>query len=618
MRLSMWRTNRTDMRSETIDTAKPALWCTSRLFKDFLTLLVLLLSLVLFPALGTGTAVAQQDGNIRAADTSSPRDTLRSFIDACNALHHLIDTAPKYYDRTDPAHIAIAERVLDCIDDSELPAFVRADRAGEAAVCLKEILDRVRLPPWEQIPDKADIRAAGGLENLTDYRIPDTRITISRVEKGPRRHEYLFSPGTVERAPRYFRSIASIPYRREGPRVSKDLYRWYLSAPGDPALAAIVEDLPERLRLGRTWGLANWKWPGLLVTILVALILMMVTYRAYITFTRRVRERSLFKYWLTIFFPISGMLIPLAVKYISYRSLTLRGTPLYISDFVTILITLLATLVVIFAAGDRIAASIIASPHVNPAGLNAQLIRIISKLTSFAVAGILFLVGGQYLGIPVATLLTSAGIGGVAVALGAQDTLKTLFGTLMLLSDKPFLVGERILYNEHDGVVEDIGLRSTRLRLLTGPQVMIPNDQLAGNDIQNLTRRPYMRRVGEIHVPLDTPCEKVVKAVAIIREELDDHEGLDPDRPPRVFFNEFTPDAFSIQFNYWYTSSDYWSFKAFSEKLNFEILRKFEAHGIQFSLPFRHSFWKHDDVQGPLDVTLQGERFEPTNDEAIR
>ena len=125
--------------------------------------------------------------------------------------------------------------------------------------------------------------------------------------------------------------------------------------------------------------------------------------------------------------------------------------------------------------------------------------------------------------------------------------------------------------------------------------------------------RRYIRRVAQIHIPLDTPCEKVEKAVAIIRDALCDHEGMDPDRPPRVFFNEFTANAFSIEFVYWYTCSDRWKFKAFSEKLNFEIFRKFEAQGIQFSLPFRHSFWKRDDVQGPLDVKLltDGARHKP-------
>jgi MscS family membrane protein len=550
--------------------------------------------------------VEAQAERFRAANTLSPRDTLRSFIDSCNELNDLITTRQQYYDRADPEHLSIRERILDTIDDSELPEFAREERASEAAAAIKEILDRVKLPPWEEIPDAKEIAAHGGSEKLTDYRIPGTRITISRVEQGPRRHEYLFSPGTVERAARYFKKIAFRPYRTEGPQVSENFYWWYLSAPGHPGLAAILERLPENLRLGRTWGLSNWKWFGLLVIFLVALTLMTVAYRAYVVLSNRVRKRSLFKYWLTIAFPIAAMLIPFAFAYVAYRYLTLRSLPLYIIDFASVLIASLAALVVIFAFNNRIAASVIASPSVNTEGLNAQLIRITSILASVVLGVALFLASGQYLGIPLAALLASAGIGGIALALGAQDTLKTIFGTINLLADKPCRVGERIIFKGYNGVVEDIGLRSTKVRLLDGNQVTIPNDLLAVNDVENVGRRPYIRRVGEIHIPLDTPCEKVEQAVAIIRDALHDHEGMVPDRPPRVFFRDFAPEAFSIQFMYWYAPPDIWKFLAFSEKLNFDIFRRFEAQGIQFSLPFRHSFWKHDDVQGPVDVNLLG------------
>jgi MscS family membrane protein len=568
-----------------------------------LTPRIVWLLIVCYLALGPHAAAAQETVGVKAADTSSPRDTLRSFIDACNEVHDLVRSM-QYFDRTDPEHLAIADLAVDCIDDSELPAFARIERAGEVTVCLKEILDRVELPPWEQIPDVAEIMAAGGFEKLTHYRIPDTRITISRVEQGPRRHEYLFSTGTADRAVRYYRTVKSKPYRTEGPRVSADFYRWYVASPGHPGLAAMVERLPERIRLGETWGMVNWKWIGLFVTLSVAIVLMVSAYGAYFHFSDRSRARSLFSYWLTLAFPIAAMLTPLVVKWVNYRYLTLRSSPLYITDFVAILVALLAAFVVIFAANNRIAASVIASRYVNPAGLNAQLISITSKLASFVAVVILFLVGGQYLGIPIATLLASAGIGGIAVALGAQDSLKTLFGTINLLADKPFRVGDRIVVEKYDGVVEDIGLRSSRVRLLNGHQVSIPNDQLAGNDIENVGRRPFIRRTGEIHIPLGSSCKKMEQAVAIIREELKDHEGMDPAHPPRVFFDEFTPGAFTIQFIYWYSPPDYWKFRAFGDKLNFNIFRRFEAQGIQFSLPLRHSFWKRGNVQGPLDVNL--------------
>ena len=94
----------------------------------------------------------------------------------------------------------------------------------------------------------------------------------------------------------------------------------------------------------------------------------------------------------------------------------------------------------------------IGMPHINPRGLDAQFIRIMARLLGITLATVVFLEGGQYLGIPVTTLLASAGVGGVAVALAAQDMLKNLFGTIMLMADKPFRVGDRIIADGYDGM----------------------------------------------------------------------------------------------------------------------------------------------------------------------
>ena len=505
-----------------------------------------MLPLLVLLVISAGRASAQ-DG---VADTSSPRATLRSFIDACNEIHAAVERQG-YLDRSEGLEHGVVRRILDCIDARELPAFAREERAGEVAACLKEIIDRVDLPAWDKIPGTEDIEEGGEHEGISRWRIPGTRITIARVEEGRQKHEYLFSPGTVYRAVDYYHSVESKPYRTSGPEVSPNLYRWYMSSPGHPAVAAIVEHLPNRLRYGRSFGLTNWKWPGLFIASAIALAIMALAYRLQVVSSNHTRGKRLLLYMLTIVFPVGAMIVPMWMTDALRDWLTIRGTPLYVANFAAISIAILAAVVVVFSATNRIVEVIIASPSVNPRGLNAQLIRIASKLIGLALSVAVFLIGGQYLGIPIATLLASAGIGGVALALGAQDTLKTLFGTVVLMADKPFRVGERIVFQGYDGVVEDIGLRSTKLRLLTSHQVTIPNDELARTDIENIGRRQSIRRVADIHIPLDTPQEKVEAAVAAVREELKDHEGMDPDFPPRVYFFDFLPNAFTIRVIYW-------------------------------------------------------------------
>ena len=298
----------------------------------------------------------------------------------------------------------------------------------------------------------------------------------------------------------------------------------------------------------------------------------------------------------------------MAVEHVAFRDLALRSTPLYVVSFSADLAALLAALVVIFGVSNRIADVIIASPQINPQGLDAQVIRITSKLLSLVACVVVFLEGGRHLGFPVTSLLAATGVGGLAVALAAQDTLKTVFGTIMLMADKPFRVGERIIFGKYDGVVEDIGLRSTKIRLLTGNQATIPNDELARTDIENVGRRPHIRRITDLHIPLDTRREKVEQALAAIRASLENHEGMDPDFPPRVYFNDFNPDSFNIRVIYWYRPPKYWDFLAFSEQINLEIFRAFEQQGIQFSLPFRITHTSIDSKEKPLEVKVVQQR----------
>ena len=526
---------------------------------------------------------AETGGAVRPADTSSPRATLKSFIESTNEVHERI-RAEHYFDRTSPEHHPVVLRILDCLDVSELPEYERMEAAGEIAVCLKEILDRVELPAYGEIPDVEAIDAAGGLETLPQWRVPGTRITIARVEEGPQRHEYLFSPGTVGRAVEYYGDLKAFPYRTTGPPVSKGLHDWYVSAPGHPAVAAIVDRFPDRVH-GRVLGQAIWKWAGLLLTLVVFVPLLAATYRLYGNLARRFQTGAPIRYCLTVVIPIVAVLIPVGFRYVAYDYLTMRGTAFYVVSFVATVTALLASLLVVFAASNRIAETIIASPQINPKGLNAQLIRIASKLLSLLVAVIILLQGGHFLGIPVTTLLASAGIGGLAVALAAQDTLKTLFGTILLLSDKPFRVGERIVFGKYDGVVEDIGLRSTKIRLLTGHQVTIPNDELARIDIENVGRRPYIRRAATIEMPSDTPVAKVKRALEIVRGALEDHEQMSEDYPPRVFLRDLKESSIGIFVIYWYNEPNYWDFLAFGERVNLTILEQFEAEQIPFAAP---------------------------------
>jgi small-conductance mechanosensitive channel len=233
-----------------------------------------------------------------------------------------------------------------------------------------------------------------------------------------------------------------------------------------------------------------------------------------------------------------------------------------------------------------------------------QMMRMIGRIV-VVVFGAIYLIRAIS-GKPLSALLAGLGIGGLAVALAAQDTLKNFFGSIMIMLDKPFAVGQRVTFGGYDGTVEEIGFRSTRLRTLTGHVVTIPNEKIATDSVENIARRPSIRRLANITVTYDTPLDKVQKAVEIIREILDNHEGMDPDFPPRVYFNEFNADSLNVLMVYWYFPPDYWAYLEFSQRVNMEIMRRFEEEGIEFAFPTTTTYLAHDDRR-PLHIDVSSE-----------
>ncbi len=204
---------------------------------------------------------------------------------------------------------------------------------------------------------------------------------------------------------------------------------------------------------------------------------------------------------------------------------------------------------------------------------------------------------------PITSIIAGLGIGGLAVALAAQDTIKNFFGSIVLFIDKPFEMGDRIVVDDRDGVVEEVGIRSTKIRTLEGHLVTLPNGKLADMTIQNISRRPFIRRIFDLTIPYDTPPEKIEKGIARIKEILADHEGIRPDFPSRIHLNDFNADTLNIRVAYWYHPPNYWDFMAFSEKVNLKIIGAFEAEGIAFAVPTQTTYLAQDD-RHPLHIQI--------------
>jgi MscS family membrane protein len=189
--------------------------------------------------------------------------------------------------------------------------------------------------------------------------------------------------------------------------------------------------------------------------------------------------------------------------------------------------------------------------------------------------------------------LAGLGIAGIAVSLAAQDSLKNLFGSITIILDRPFKIGDRIICTGYEGVIEDIGFRSTKVRTSAGYLVSIPNANIVNCPIENISRRPGIRRNFTINLAADTPAEKVKEAVQIVRGLLDDPELREPilhringdATAPQVACGDFINNNLQLTITYWYASARSSEFAQHSEKLNLRILQAFEQAGVRLAAP---------------------------------
>jgi MscS family membrane protein len=172
----------------------------------------------------------------------------------------------------------------------------------------------------------------------------------------------------------------------------------------------------------------------------------------------------------------------------------------------------------------------------------------------------------------------------VGLAFASQDTIKNVFGAVMLIIDQPFTLGDTINIGSHEGKVESLGLRSTTIIMLDGQRLAIPNGDLATRAIVNITRRDFIRAQDLVHLEANTPAEKVREAVAIVHELLVNHEGFQPSHPPLVHVTEFSDWAINIRLMYWYHPSAPVKQLEFNQQLIIRIAERLQQADIRLAV----------------------------------
>lgn len=198
---------------------------------------------------------------------------------------------------------------------------------------------------------------------------------------------------------------------------------------------------------------------------------------------------------------------------------------------------------------------------------------------------VLFIIAVQFVfGKPVTALITGLGVGGIALALAVQNILGDLLAAVAIVFDRPFDVGDTIAVDNLIGTVEQIGLKTTRLRSLTGEQLVIGNGELLKSRLRNYKRMFERRALFTLDVSYDTPPDVVEAIPPMIRAII---ERQSPVRFDRSHFTTFAESALRIETVYFILDPEYGRYMAIQQAVNLEILREFNARGIRFAFPTR-------------------------------
>lgn len=205
-------------------------------------------------------------------------------------------------------------------------------------------------------------------------------------------------------------------------------------------------------------------------------------------------------------------------------------------------------------------------------------------------------------GIDITAVLAGVGVGGLAVALAAQRTIENLFGGISVISDRPVLVGDVCQFGGQLGTVEDIGLRSTRIRTLDRTLVTVPNSQFSTMTLENFSRRDRFWFHPVLQLRRDTSPDKIEEAMAAIGRVLESYENVDPTKLP-VRFTKVTPEAFVLEVFAYVQVADSTEFMRVQSALLLKLLRTLGQIGVGLAVPMQESVTADTSAQPEREAT---------------
>jgi MscS family membrane protein len=517
------------------------------------------------------------------ANTDSPRTTLKSFIESVDKAYQLYISGQRktkeleYY----------GNRAIRCLDLSKVVPSVMLNVGVESLLLLKEVLDRIEIPLYEKIPDRTAMKN----EEFKKWVIPHTEITIALVKEGPRQGEYLFTADTIERLKSFYERVEHLPYK---PGSSVEIYNDYIMGSGWMIPGHRIHALPQFFKT-KFYEQAVWQWFGmLLVLFLGAAIAMLVYHLTRRKVTQQTNEANFRLFFRKMLFPLGLAVLTLLIEYLLNDQINITGQLLTIILFVGEIIFFAATVWIISIIGNAIAEWIISKPSIQEASIDANMIRIFSRVITIVLLFILLLNATKDLGISLTAVFASAGIVGLALALAARETIANFFGGISILVDRPFRTGDYIILDSGErGEVLEVGLRSTRIITRDDVQISIPNYKITEAKIINesVPKNRFRVRI-KAGVAYGSDVDQVEE---LLLQTAKSNQLVAQYPEPRVRLRSFGDSALEFELLCWSYKPE--SKGKLMHQLNRGIYKAFNTAGIAIPFPQRDvHLIKEDDI----------------------
>ena len=542
---------------------------------------------------------------LKPPDRSSPRAAIKTFLDSGDALATFL--ARDYLPSPSRAEFhrlaALGDAVVQSLDLSEVAPATRVKTGRGAALALYDTLNRIQLPPSDEIPTADQLNPLAGT-NAARWVIPNTEIVLVRAPSGPRSGEFLFSAETVARADEFYERVRGLAYsslsplgegRGEGARLTRpvpleNMREIVIRGGGWLVPYAWVKAMPAWLRSPLA-GQAAWKWLALTLILGFFALLLRLAYRL----SRRGSNEHPFRRALAqMALPAFFIIATPAVAYLALVQINLRGSAANALELVATAVIYLAGAWISWRLAPVVAEAAIASPHIPTDSVDAHLIRICTRLLGMVAGAVLLAMGADRLGIPVYGIVAGLGVGGLAIALAAQPTVENLIGGLSLFADKSIRVGDFCRCGTDAGTVETIGIRSTWIRGADRTLTTIPNAALSKMSVVNFGRREKTLIQSTIGVRYETSPEQLRFLLAKIREMLLGHPRIHPDAV-RARFIGFGASSLDIEVFAYVTTTVRAEFLAIQEDVLLRVMDLVEQCGTGFAFPSQTLYFGRDD-----------------------